>query len=168
MSTGAPTTTMARVRNWDVAVALMARNLVGRPFVWGETDCGTLCRLTLDALYGPGTAEGWLGQAWKSARGAARAWRRLGGPEDVLERLGAAEVHPDYASTGDIVVLPGQDPEGLPSLAVIVGPKCVRANRELGVVAEPAGVLRRAPTTRGIQVWRLPPVTPVAAPGSES
>jgi len=156
----APVLTLVRVRNWDVALAMRARELVGRPFEWGRTDCGTLCREALDALYGPGTGETLLGPPWTSPRAARSAAERLEALIEVLRAGGARLVGRLYASAGDIVIRSGHDEEGLPRLAVVIGPKVLHVTREHGVVVGPVGGLEE-----GDVVLRLPGGTPGGAPG---
>lgn len=142
---------LVRVRNWDVALAKTMCALVGEPFVWGRTDCGTLCRLAVDALYGPGTANVYLGSAWSSPRTARDAEETLRGARGVLDELGAVQVHRSYASCGDFVGVPGEDDDGLPRLMWVIGSLYVRVGRVEGVTAEPLNLL--APEAL---VWRLP------------
>jgi hypothetical protein len=141
----------ARVRNWDTRLGKELRALLGRPFEWGETDCGTLCRVALDAIYGPGAADRLLGATWNGPREALEAVARLGGQHGVLHGLGAYRVHPSYASAGDFVTGPGTDEEGLPPLMWITGGRCVRVRREDGVVALPLRSLGA-----DAEIWRLP------------
>lgn len=130
---------LARVPNWDVRLGHEARRLVGRPFEWGATDCGTLCRTALDALYGPGTATRLFGRPWKTARGAKGAVKRMDAILAKLEALGARRVPRAYASGGDLIIRPGTDDVDLPRLAVVVGPVVLRVTHEGGVIAEPSG-----------------------------
>lgn len=132
---------LVRVRNWDVALALRARQLVGLPFEWGRTDCGTLCREALDALYGDGTAEALLGPPWTSLRAARAASERINEFLSGLRAGGATSVGRTYASAGDIVIRDGTDADELPRLAVVVGPRVLHATRELGVLLGPVGAL---------------------------
>lgn len=142
---------LVRIRNWDVALGLTLCELVGTPFQWGRTDCGTLCRITLDSLYGSGRAAELLGPAWKSSRAALKVWTRVGGPLAVLEQIGAVQMDRSYASIGDVIVISGSDEDGLPRLAVVAGPKYVRVTRTEGVLAEPVRSL-----TADAAIWRLP------------
>lgn len=140
---------LVRVRNWDVELVLWARRIIGAPFEWGRTDCGTLCRTAVDVLYGRGTAALALGRPWQTLRGARGAWGRLGG--EWPSRLGARAVPARFASGGDIVVSGGADDDGLPQLAVVLGPQVLVVDRDMGVYASPV----RASQAEA-SIWRLP------------
>jgi len=150
---------LVRVRNWDVALAMRARALVGRPFEWGSTDCGTLCRETLDALYGPGTGEALLGPPWTSPRAAQVAADRLETWVAELRAGGARIVGRLYASAGDIVIRAGHDEEDFPRLAVVIGPRVLHVTREHGVLVGPVEALEESDV-----VLRLPGGTPGGTP----
>lgn len=141
----------ARLPNWDVELAVRARALVGLPFAWGRTDCGTICRQALDALYGPEAAQAVLGDPWTDLRGAAKVWCRIGDAKATLLGCAAERVHRSYASAGDVIVLPGKDEEGLPRLGIVIGGRYLRVSRVDGVLSEPIGTIDPA-----AEIWRLP------------
>ena len=143
--------TIERVRNWDHAIVEAVRPTLGQPFEWGVTDCGTLARLLLGSLYGDAVATEVLGSPWRTEAGALRRWKKLGGVQGVLDRLGAEKVHASYASAGDLAVIPGEDEGSLPQLGIVMGPKVAVSNRDVGVHAAHVTAL-----PDGAQFWRLP------------
>jgi hypothetical protein len=135
---------------------MRARELVGRPFEWGRTDCGTLYREAFDALYGDGTAEELLGAPWTTLRAARAAAGRFAALRDAV---GARVVPRTYASAGDLVIRAGTDEDGLPRLGVVFGSKLLYVVPEDGVLAAPVSAL-----AEGDVVLRLPGGTPGGAP----
>jgi len=102
---------------------------VGRPLIWGETDCASLARASLRICFG----EEVLGElpVWHTKRGALRTLK-LHDPSAVLEKLGAERRGMGFARGGDIVVLP-PDPSGGVSLGVWVDGGCLMVSEEDGV-----------------------------------
>lgn len=136
---------------WDVELVRWASDLVGEPFVWGETDCGTLCRRALEVLYAGDVATELLGPPWDSVAGARRAWARLEDLEDALAVFGALPVDGTHLQTGDIVQLEGDDRIGLPRFAVSVGGRLLRCDISAGISAVPIGWV-----PADVAAWRLP------------
>lgn len=140
---------MNRNRNWSVDIMLWARSVRGRPFEWGSTDCGSLARGALEALYGPQDVRDLFGAPWADGAAARDAWAALA---DVAAVFGAHEVEPAYMQTGDLVIFPGgaeEDPE-LPRIAVSLGDRLLVSSVRHGVEITPVGRLGEA------VVWRFP------------
>lgn len=100
----APLDVLTRRPTWasDLAAALMEWQ--GRPFVWGQFDCLTLCRNMARVI----TGEDPLGPlpGYRTERGAARQLRRLGYtglPDLVGTHL--PEIAPASARRGDWVMI---------------------------------------------------------------
>lgn len=140
---------MNRLRNWDVELMLWARTVVGRPFEWGATDCGSLARGALEVMYGPETVAELVGAPWADGSAAREAWAALA---DVAAVFGAQEVERPYMQTGDLVIFPEgaeEDPE-LPRLAVSLGDRLLVSSVRDGVEITPVGRLHDG------TVWRFP------------
>jgi hypothetical protein len=91
-----------RVLNWDVNATLWAIDQVGKPFVWGETDCVSLLRRMLAVMYGEPVGPP---LAYHSLNSAIDVSRELGGVRKVLTDLGAVPLDLiAYANTGDVLV----------------------------------------------------------------
>jgi len=103
-----------RRRNWDARLLAWANRVVGKPFAWGVTDCGTLMRQAHEVMHGENVLR-W--PAYKSKRGALAAKRRLGGLPAALEAAAHA-IGRRFAGTGDVVLL---EHEGEYGMGVIVG-----------------------------------------------
>jgi len=142
-----------RVMNWDVRVVRWSASVVGRPFEWGRTDCGSLCRGAIAALYGEGVVRRTLGVPWTTVESAVRFWRRVGSDAGgVLAALGARTVqHATLLQTGDIMVASGSDRHGLPRFGVVAGRKLITSHFDSGV-----GAVARSAAPRRSTFWRLP------------
>lgn len=122
----------------------------GRPFVWGEDDCGLwVANIVLHAT-GLDLADG-LRDRYKTALGAARTLKRFGGSdyraalETAATRHGLQSVAPSEAQTGDIGALDLEGPFKSALAIRIDGWWASRSN--------PGVAFCRTTTAR---VWRLP------------
>lgn len=127
---------MRRVLAWDAALIDWARSVLGRDFVWGKTDCATLARGAIMAMYEGAESKVSMGPlpGWTTERGAVRAHVRTGGPVAVLRRMGAERVCPAYAQRGDITV---DDSRALPNIGIVVSGGVVMAHPDRGVFLVP-------------------------------
>lgn len=143
---------MRRERNWDVALAVWAREQVGQPWTWGETDCGSLVLAAYEVMYGerpPGLPGDW----YHDLRGAVKMQRDTGGVEGVLRELGAEVVPPGFVQRGDVAVLTPEEEE-LPAAAVVLDYQHVlEVSEEEGVRLHPLQALREYPDAT---FYRLP------------
>lgn len=94
---------MQRIVNWDAALTRWAGEQVGRPFAWGETDCASLVRGALAAMYGEDLVDL---PPWTSARAAARALAAVGSVPAALAQLGAEEIPRAFLTQGDLAYEP--------------------------------------------------------------
>lgn len=94
-------TRLLRVRDWRTKLLAWALTCSRLPFAWGETDCGTLARTALGILFGRDVVPDI--RPWRSARGAALAWRRHP-PDRVFQELGAEVMPLAFARSGDVIV----------------------------------------------------------------
>ncbi len=142
---------MQRVPNWDVELVRFAGDMQGRPFRYGSTDCGTLVRGALKAMYGKDVLRG-MG-SYRLLRDARKLAKSVGPiPEYLKVTLGCKRIRRNFVQAGDIVVLPGED-RRLPQLGVVVGGKLMVSDVELGVQIVP---LPTGHWPRGSTILRVP------------
>lgn len=127
---------MKRTQTWEVDLVAWAEAARGKPFIWGETDCVSLARQAVRAVYGEDPAPD---LAYNSLREAMAVLAE----RDLPTRLGAAgfmlvEGGPIFAQNADLVV--GADPEtpNFPAVAVHVAGRWVVTSPERGVEIGPA------------------------------
>lgn len=137
-----------RVPNWDVALVRWAAGMLGRPYAWGSTDCGSLVRGAVEVMYGTDPLP--PGLAWDGPRTAAEALRATGGLTALLGDLGARSVALRAIQTGDVLVRPLDDDHPA-RLGVAVAGMVLLSDPESGVRAAP---LKRLAPDSG--AWRLP------------
>lgn len=113
--------------NWDRRLVEWAESVRGRPFVWGETDCATLVRGAVEAMYGPAFLAGIAVPEYGTQVGAERAWDQTGGTAAVLVLLGAQELPDGERQRGDVLlVAPGAlEDTQFESAFVVVGREMV-------------------------------------------
>lgn len=109
---------MDRLPNFDYHLTLFAREMVGKEFVWGETDCGSLVRGAMKAMYGQDMFP--HAPNWKSAAEAKKYCKNPDAGMDILVGVLARPVARNYEQPGDILLSPGADAAGLPRFAVIL------------------------------------------------
>lgn len=114
---------MSRVRNWDLELLRWQRSVLGAPFAWGVTDCGSLVRGACRTLYGRDRFE--EVRPYSSRFGALRAHVETGGIASVLLGEGAREVGLGFARQGDVLVEPPTDANPMGGAGVIVGDEVV-------------------------------------------
>lgn len=135
---------MTRVPNWDIALHQWAADVVGRPYVWGETDCGSLVREAHALMYG---VDLFHVKPYTTRRQALYRHNSTGGVEAVLREAGAVDVPVAFAQQGD--VLCEAEGDGLPACGVVVGRSVIWATVEDGVARTPlrgrSGTLLRVP-----------------------
>lgn len=137
-----------RVRNWDVELVRWGSTQVGRPYEWGETDCGALVRWALTVMYG---ADPLAGPGWTGFKSAVAWLKKAGGAELLLQHLHGYEIGRLFAQGGDVVLFPG-DHEGLPRFAVMLNATTVLVSTpEEGVT-----VVRPEQLPDDTRFWRLP------------
>lgn len=134
----------------EQAVLAWFRGVQGAPFQWGVTDCAMLTLEALGRLTGRDYASAYRG-LW-SCEGEALAHFRREWPSEVLEGLGAREVHPQYRVFGDVVTVPGEP--WAERLHFVLGRHSISSHPDRGVGLVPTGLLVGQP---GARVWRVAP-----------
>lgn len=97
---------MNRVTNWSVNLGLLAEEIRGAQFEWGVTDCVTICRRAIEAMYGEDIAAPFINVSYTTKAGATRAYNKLGGYEDIIKSIGGREIPAKLAKDGDFAVFP--------------------------------------------------------------
>ena len=95
-----------RVPNWSVKLAGFADSVLGKPFVWGETDCVSICRGALETMYDEDIIAPHFDATYSTKIGAARVFGKIGSMATVAEQAGAREVRPDMSVDGDVMLFP--------------------------------------------------------------
>lgn len=134
---------MIRVPNWDTLLFEWAMEQRGKPYVWGETDCGSLVRSAVGIISGePAFAHVW---PYRTRAQAGRRLSETGGVSAVLLAAGWVAVPLTMAQQGDVLIM---DTEDGPACGVIVARLLLTSDLAAGVQLLPvpdAGVLLRAP-----------------------
>jgi hypothetical protein len=125
--------------DWQERLVQWATPLRGTAFRWGVTDCGSLVRGTLVALYGD-PAEAALPR-YQDARGAARVRQTVVSIEDELWRWGGMPVSRALAAAGDVVLERPASGE-LESAGVVLEGHVLVADATLGVTVAPWDTVR--------------------------
>jgi len=102
--------TLTRVPNWSVKLAGFADSVLGKPFVWGETDCVSICRGALETMYGEDIIAPHFDGTYSTKTGAARAFSKVGSLSAIAEQAGAKEVRHNMSVDGDVMVFPKVGP----------------------------------------------------------
>lgn len=132
---------MRRRRGWTLRLVEWGREVEGREFAWGETDCASLVAGALEALYEEPPVDASLAE-YSSREEALRRHAETGGVEAVLREAGAEEVGLNFARDGDVLLGLPRDGE-LPGAAVVVEATYLVASEEEGVVRRPLRALRK-------------------------
>jgi hypothetical protein len=129
-------------------LVVWAREQVGRPFAWGQTDCALIALEAVGVWTDTNQAGRYAGRWGSDVEALTHFAVEL--PSDVLRGLGYAEIPASHAAIGDILTVPADPwPE---QLHVVVGRLCLCADPVQGVHLLPT----RAFTTRpGARAWRL-------------
>jgi len=136
---------MARRHDWPERLAEVVRAAQARPFAWGRHDCALFVCDCVRAMCGEDPAARFRGR-YRTARGAQRAIRRIGGARDLADlatRVLGPSIPPAFARRGDVVeaVFSGNS-----VLGVVMGRMFV-ATGEKGLV--------HAPTLSATRAWRV-------------
>jgi len=136
---------LTRKNDWPERLAAVVRAAAARPFEWGRQDCALFACDCIAAMTGADPAAAFRGR-YRTARGAARALRRIAGVDDLgalATKVLGAPVAPAFARRGDIAEVPLLDG---PGFGVVLG-------REVAVVGV-EGLLRVSMQT-ATRAWRV-------------
>jgi hypothetical protein len=137
-----------RQPGWEFRLVAYANSQVGRPFVWGETDCYSLVREALECVYDADLLPHIIYTSKAKATTAARAFPQ---PGAALSDFGAVRVPLPNAQSGDVLLMPGDDGLGLPRFAVVVDGRGRVLTSDPGAGAE---VLRASNIPPDSTAWR--------------
>ncbi|MGH7471826.1 MAG: DUF6950 family protein [Longimicrobiales bacterium] len=121
---------MTLVPNWDTLLFGWATDLVGSPFEWGRTDCGSLVREACRIMSGSDSFES---IRYDSMESALHAYAHHGGVGGLLLRAGWAEIPLAFVQQGDVLIQDRADEHGLPSAGVVVARLLLVADPVTGV-----------------------------------
>jgi len=109
---------MKRVPDWDLRLVEYASDMIGKPFVWGQTDCTTIVFKGLEVMYDYDFTKG---LKWHTTlRTAVNLYKKTGGIEKVLLKKGACGIGLGFATTGDVLISPKKPLEVANSCFIVV------------------------------------------------
>ncbi len=118
---------LPRQRQWRSQLLTQLLPLVGQPFAWGVTDCASITRRALAAMFGHDVTQL---PAWNSPRELLEVRERHGAPADILRGLGAQERALTFLRVGDVVVSTEPEEEDREALYVCLhGSRCITGTR---------------------------------------
>jgi hypothetical protein len=134
--------------DWEERLHEYANSKAGNVFRWGSTDCGSLVRGAVRAMY-TGNPLGSI-PPYKRRDAAGKTLEAIGGTEARLQESGATRAPAAFAQAGDILIMPGHDGHGLPRMGV-------RLNGGKILTSLPGhGVYIGGRDLSGAEAWRLP------------
>lgn len=83
---------------------IWASSKIGKPFIWGKTDCSTLTLEGIKLYYGNMFQ---FENTWNSLKEAIRAYKKYGTPIKILTEARFSLIYKKYEQTGDIFVWEG-------------------------------------------------------------
>lgn len=115
---------MIRTKGWEGRLAVYLEAGRTMPFIWGKNDC---CYFACNGLVAQGLANPMDDvKAYKTAGGATRAIKRLGGSlhlaaTTLAHKAGLREIKPAFAGRGCVVLADVETPEGFiePALGLV-------------------------------------------------
>ena len=127
------------MRNYEAMIALV-ESRARAPLAWGDhaNDCVSFARASVTALTGADPMAG-LGHHWKTARGAARVLKHLGGLAAAADTV-LPRIEPAMARRGDVGLV---RIEGRDSLVIVEGETVVGPG-EAAQVRLPRGMMTAA------------------------
>lgn len=139
---------MKRITDWEAALHSFARSQVGKPFVWGETNCISLSLRAIDAQCGTSLHE--KGRHFMSSALRARAFVKKQGLAGLVKRLeaeGLVIVPANFERVGDVQLVETSETLGS---SVILGRQHLSSSEAEGVRLYD-GKLLQASITLGVR-----------------
>lgn len=130
---------MSRIPNWEVALAKFATAELGKPFVWGETNCVSLAIRALDVQCGDNYHA--CVKHFMSSELRAGAFVRKQGLAGIVSRLkarGIAVIPQNFEQVGDVRFVQTEVTIGA---SVLLGRKALSSTQEAGVALYDASIL---------------------------
>lgn len=125
---------MNRVRTWDVDLLAWAETVIGKPFRWGRTDCGSLVKKSQRIIYG---VDVFHLTAWASKAKALQTLTDIKSIRSLLRRY-AQPVGRGFLQMGDIVLVKnGCDAFQTDGLMLVVRDYALSTCPKTGVVRVP-------------------------------
>ena len=92
-----------KVYNYDYKLIEWVNTQLRKPYIWGETDCGSLVRKGLNIIYGKDKFNDI--PSWDTEEICRKIWDDLGGVDNAFLKFGAKKIKGTFAQTGDVAVL---------------------------------------------------------------
>ena len=138
---------MNRLRTWDVDLQTWAASLIGEPFEWGRTDCGSIAIEGQRIIYG---TDVFHLPKWKSKAKALRTLIGVKGMRSALRGC-ADQGGRGFLQMGDIVLVKnGCDELETDGLLLVVRDYVLFTNPETGVIRIPLEAIPNKAT-----FWRV-------------
>ena len=116
-----------KVDNYDYKLIEWVNTQMGKPYVWGVTDCGSLVRQGLNIVYGKDKFNDI--PTWNTEEMCRKIWDDLGGVDKAFLDFGAKKIKGTFAQTGDIIVITANSAAGL-----IINSKILFSSIEKGII----------------------------------
>lgn len=136
------------------AVSACVNRFVGRPLVWGKTDCVKLCALALRKQGHPVPLL--KGVRYSSEQTALRRFKeqKLSSLCDAVDALGLVKIAAAMAMPGDLIALP--TPEGDAFKASLMVVHTPAARRVIGLDGQGAFAVLVPSLELTLACWRVP------------
>lgn len=131
---------MTRVPNWDTLLFEWAESQMGKPYVWGDTDCASLVRAACRVIFGVDALSHI--KPWTTRAAALKRHSATGGVYGALMSADWTEVPLPFAQQGD--VLTWSQP-ALGGAGVVVARQLLTSDPDHGVQLVPWSVARLSP-----------------------
>ncbi len=117
-----------KVDNYDYKLVEWVNTQLRKPYIWGETDCGSLVRKGLNIIYDKDKFNDI--PSWDTEEICRKIWDDLGGVDKAFLDFGAKKIKGTFAQTGDVVVLTANSAAGL----IIDNGKILFSSIEKGII----------------------------------
>ena len=129
----------------EIALLSFSSKVIGKPFVWGDTDCCSLTVECFDYIRGTNHKQGRLISSITDKESAMELCANRTAYQVIIQN-GFEEIELYKASRGDIIYF---FKDGLESLHVCYGDKCLTSSEEEGVIFTPTKLVKRIVGSEG-------------------